>query len=73
MPTHLTRRRRAGDIERNVLRVPVSPFMDRTRPDMPHMMLSFISLLASPLLDCVGRLLPNVRDMYQPHLDANLR
>lgn len=69
----ITPRASAGDVERNFFRIPVTPFMDRTKPDVPHMMLSFITLLATPLLDCVGRLLPNVRDMYQPHLDANLR
>ena len=56
-----------------MLRVPVAAYADRTRPDVPQMMLTFIELLAAPLLDCVGRFLPNVRDMYQPHLDGNLR
>eukprot|EP01116_Phalansterium_solitarium_P022092 TRINITY_DN716_c0_g2_i3.p1 TRINITY_DN716_c0_g2~~TRINITY_DN716_c0_g2_i3.p1 ORF type:complete len:604 (-),score=126.73 TRINITY_DN716_c0_g2_i3:81-1892(-) len=40
--------------------MPVSPFMDRTTPQLPRMQLNFIEYLVIPLFDSVKKILPKI-------------
>jgi hypothetical protein len=60
-----------GDLER-AAGLPISMFMDRSKPAFPKMQVGFIEFIVKPLIEAFYGWLKSLRPFIEPHLTANL-